>query len=335
LYYPNPCRGKTTCPQCTNSGRYCNINTVVADGLTGADVVRENLRSMCVWNIVNATAQPWKWFDYVSKFQQQCPLTATTFTLACSQTVQRQIGVDPTQVENCATQSGGTAADGNVNSILEDELAEMAWTLPTLMINDEPYYGGQCGMLNDGTVDVTHCGVLDAICSGLNDRSNVAACNTDPGCDIAQRRNECAVCDGSIVRDACNQCLPWNSTTFNMSCAGCDGVPNSGKRVDPCGTCGGTSSVEDCAPSSGISIATVLLIGGIILAVVAVGVFFYMRRQKNKMKLDIDKLLQQYLPLEQANNIRTSNGSQMNGQHIAVSSDEERLVNSNTADSAS
>jgi len=143
------------------------------------------------------------------------------------------------------------------------------------------------------------------------------------------------VCDGSVVIDACGHCLPVNSTSFNTTCAGCDGIPNSGLRRDPCGVCGGTKSIEDCTSSSGISITTVLVIGGVILAIVAVGVFFYMRRQKNKMKLDIDKLLQQYLPLEQANNVRTANGSTTNGQHMAVNADEERLFPTNTDSSAS
>jgi len=49
------------------------------------------------------------------------------------------------------------------------------------------------------------------------------------------------------------------------------------------------------------------------------------------MKLDIDKLLQQYLPLEQANNMRSSNAS-TNGH--TRDPDEERLVPSNAADSS-
>lgn len=37
--------------------------------------------------------------------------------------------------------------------------------------------------------------------------------------------------------DACGVCLGDNST-----CAGCDGVPNSGAATDECGTCGGDGS---------------------------------------------------------------------------------------------
>jgi len=51
----------------------------------------------------------------------------------------------------------------------------------------------------------------------------------------------CAGCDGlpnsGLVIDACGVCGGNNST-----CEGCDGVPNSGKVFDICGVCGGNGS---------------------------------------------------------------------------------------------
>ena len=47
---------------------------------------------------------------------------------------------------------------------------------------------------------------------------------------------------GRSLYDACGECRAWgyNST----ECAGCDGMPMSGKLLDPCGVCNGTC---DCA----------------------------------------------------------------------------------------
>jgi hypothetical protein len=46
--------------------------------------------------------------------------------------------------------------------------------------------------------------------------------------------------------DACGVCGGNNAT-----CAGCDGVPNSGKKLDSCGTCGGSDS--SCSSSYSVT----------------------------------------------------------------------------------
>eukprot|EP00808_Paulinella_micropora_P010849 g70477.t1 len=46
--------------------------------------------------------------------------------------------------------------------------------------------------------------------------------------------------------DACGKCLKYADPNWNRSCAGCDGVPNSGKLRDMCGKCGGTGSWDAC-----------------------------------------------------------------------------------------
>eukprot|EP00029_Vermamoeba_vermiformis_P000282 TRINITY_DN1030_c0_g1_i4.p1 TRINITY_DN1030_c0_g1~~TRINITY_DN1030_c0_g1_i4.p1 ORF type:complete len:1469 (+),score=345.30 TRINITY_DN1030_c0_g1_i4:97-4503(+) len=55
----------------------------------------------------------------------------------------------------------------------------------------------------------------------------------------------CAGCDGvpfsGKTRDPCGVCGGDGS-----SCAGCDGVPNSGKKVDKCGVCGGNNACLGC-----------------------------------------------------------------------------------------
>jgi hypothetical protein len=55
--------------QCINNGRYCcpDPDSDFAAGFSGADVVTENLRTLCVFREANATASPWKWWDYVTQ----------------------------------------------------------------------------------------------------------------------------------------------------------------------------------------------------------------------------------------------------------------------------
>jgi hypothetical protein len=75
----------------------------------------------------------------------------------------------------------------------------------------------------------------------------------------------CAGCDGvpnsGKVKDACGVCLSPFDLVFNASCKGCDGVPNSGKVNDACGHCLSPSSSGfnaacagcDGVPNSGAS----------------------------------------------------------------------------------
>jgi len=175
---------------------------------------------------------------------------------------------------------------------------------------------------------VARCGVLSAICEGYLDGSEPAACQTDPGCDVGLQRDECGVCGGNGVMDACRVCLTPQSPQFNKSCAGCDGVPNSGLRLDACGVCGGTSTIDQCL-SKKSTISPLQIVGLVTACVVVVSVLIcvYMRRQQKKMKQDIDTLLKQYLPLDTANNMRNSAAE--------TTADNARLVGGNNVDSAS
>ena len=69
--------------------------------------------------------------------------------------------------------------------------------------------------------------------------------------------DECGVCGGNGIEegkcdcagneyDDCGVCGGDNTT-----CAGCDGIPNSGKTLDDCGICGGNGYVDDCGICNG------------------------------------------------------------------------------------
>ena len=88
------------------------------------------------------------------------------------------------------------------------------------------------------------------MCSG-GDTNHVANSDKDE-CGICFGNNadkdECGICFGNNARmDECGVCFGYNTT-----CAGCDGVPNSGLVFDVCGVCGGDES--SCLGCDGVPI---------------------------------------------------------------------------------
>ena len=81
--------------------------------------------------------------------------------------------------------------------------------------------------------DSNQDGNFDAVCNCLETLS-------EDGCCCDEIRDCAGICDGNSVEDNCNICN-GDSTT----CAGCDGVPNSGLTFDCLGICGGTEVDAD------------------------------------------------------------------------------------------
>lgn len=91
----NPCGN-----MCLNEGRYCLLDPSPfhnqQTGASGADVVLENLRRKCIWNIVSKD-QPgvgMKWWDYVTQFGRDCNQDEQHFTdLSCALKVMKANGM--------------------------------------------------------------------------------------------------------------------------------------------------------------------------------------------------------------------------------------------------
>lgn len=181
------------------------------------------------------------------------------------------------------------------------------------------------------------------ICAGYQSGTAPATCRTSPGCDLGVLRDACDVCgghnetctgcDGVVnskkILDVCGSCLHPASANFTRDpddCPppGCDGKPGSNFAIDACGDCKSRSSANfttdrslcpgfepAVGPGSGDSFpigAIIGIVAGSVL-LLAGGVYWYMRRQNDRMKDDIDSLLKQYLPLDGAS--ASSNGKLM------------------------
>lgn len=311
--------------QCVNKGLYCasDPDHDVSKGLSGADVVIENLRQICLARYLNATEQSYKWFTYVNRFTDECSGSKESWTEKCSFDIMLELGVSLSDIRKCIVDSGGIQDALTYNSLLEKELARIyeigVFFLPSLYVNLVPYRGA---LVCPNPSDISRCGPLQMICQGYLDGTEPTACFSDPQCPVGQRLDACGVCggDGSVDKcgrclsakdptrvdnggiDACGKCLPFADPQFNKTCLGCDGVVNSGKTLDRCRRCKSPddpSRDQGCeADTSGSNIGAVigiLVLGAII---VGVGVWYYMKKREARLRGDIDSLLRQYLPLD-------------------------------------
>jgi len=166
------CRG-----QCTNNGLYCSPDpdNDAFFGLDGEDIVRENMRQMCVLNVSRAEGHPEKWWDYVNAANDACgnfkilPDAQKCRHVAVVEAIMAKVGLDPKKVAQCIAEAGGTDDDGGTNHALEAELRAQTdanvFLQPTLLINGRQYRGN---FLCPNPNSLSHCAVLEALCAGFD-----------------------------------------------------------------------------------------------------------------------------------------------------------------------
>lgn len=130
---------------CTNNGRYCATHPLLSPSdnanVTGADVVRESLRRICIWETY-ADEMPGsaaKWWNYVEEFHRRC-MTQDYFAKdACIRDVYKYAQIDSSEIDSCMVESGDTTDDG-VNTFLDRALQAQqkhgVVMLPSAYIND-------------------------------------------------------------------------------------------------------------------------------------------------------------------------------------------------------
>jgi len=299
--------------------------------------MQENLRQICIFQVVNRTANDApriQWWNYVENFVKQC--VGKDFSKACSERVMQSAGVNilPEDIQRCVDESGGSdERTSKTNTLLDAELRRQIelgiFITPTIIINGVTYRGSiDCPKNEVGSITSMTCGVLEEICLGFLNSSDIPACTSPPDCKLGlQKDAACNICGGQGL-DLCGTCAQPKDPNYNKACAGCDGVPNSGKKLDLCNVCGGPGrdacgncfSAGDprrvnnsdtpgaCQPGAAnsgdssnnaatVSPGIVVVIVLVLIAVVGVAVFFYMRHRQNALKQDIDALLKQYLPM--------------------------------------
>jgi len=162
---------------CTNNGRYCatDPDNDLDKGISGADVVKESLRRLCIWNHYGAVdGVGSKWWDYVAIFLERCNSPDYFMNQDCVDDAYRHADIDKDKVERCMQDSGGLERD-NANAFLDNEIAAQTQRgvviVPTAFVNNAAIRGA-----------LTPGNIFSAICAGYLSGTTPGVCAMCASC---------------------------------------------------------------------------------------------------------------------------------------------------------
>ena len=168
---------------CTNNGRYCatDPDNDLEHGVTGAEIVKEALRRICVWkHFGEKDGLGTMYWDYISEFLKRCDTDDFFSNDDCINDVFKNAKIDGKRIDQCMEDSGGLTGD-HPNTLLDREIdAAMrkgVVVLPTMFVNSAPLRGA-----------LTEATVFNAVCHGFQSGSEPDVCNKCSGCSDV---NEC------------------------------------------------------------------------------------------------------------------------------------------------
>lgn len=169
---------------CTNNGRYCatDPDNDLEKGISGADVVKESLRRLCIWkHYGDQDGIGERWWDYVKEFMSLCNTPDYFMNEDCVRDAYKRAKVDGAAIDRCMKDSGGLTANVS-NAFLELEISSQTErgvvVLPTAFVNTAAIRGA-----------LTVNNVFDAICAGFAD-------GTSP--DICKKCQKCGDPEGCV-----------------------------------------------------------------------------------------------------------------------------------------
>lgn len=255
-------------PLCTNGGRYCAPDPDRTDeGLSGADVVTENLRRTCIWKLYGGKdveeSSPERgvghiWWYYLSNFSKLCDTAELFKDQSCVERALGAAGASPSLVRSCMTASGGTDKDVE-NYMLENELAQVydknIYAVPECIINGQTIWGG-----------VSTENVLKTICHGYSAGDEPGAC----------------------------ECQSLASNTRDPNYGAC--LADSPTSVNKYGSKKSTTKDEGAMPWWGVFLLVICII-----VVMFIGALFYWKKTQQQMRDQVRGILAEYMPLEDVN----------------------------------
>jgi len=167
---------------CTNNGRYCatDPDNDLEQGISGADVVKESLRRLCIWKHYGQQDGVGQvWWDYISQFFDRCNTPDYFMNEDCVKDCYKHAKVDASKIDECMMASGGLSKDQK-NELLDAEIAAQSErgvvVLPTAFVNT----AAMRGQLTAGSV-------FTAICAGYLEGTTPEICDKCTGClDVVQ-----------------------------------------------------------------------------------------------------------------------------------------------------
>jgi hypothetical protein len=174
---------------CTNNGRYCatDPDNDLDKGISGADVVTESLRRLCIWELYGVSdgiGMPW--WDYVREFNIRCRDTDYFNDDDCIKDVYKHAKVDGQKVKECMSKDG-TTSDNKVITKLAGEITAQEQrgvvVIPTAFVNTVAIRGS----LSASTVFSAICagysaGTAPDICKKCGSCPDAPACAEDGYC---------------------------------------------------------------------------------------------------------------------------------------------------------
>ena len=165
---------------CTNAGRYCAIDPDedLENGISGADVIRESLRRLCVWSLSGDDGLGSSYWTYIKAFNERCNSNTTKpemfMDADCVSGALATSSIKTSDVEKCMADSGGLEGDV-ANTLLDKELQAKDKAgiilIPTLFVNQAPVRGS-----------LSFATAFKAICSGYSSGSEPSICHTCAEC---------------------------------------------------------------------------------------------------------------------------------------------------------
>lgn len=204
---------------CTNNGRYCatDPDNDLDHGISGADVVRESLRRLCIWNHYGAEDGVGSvWWDYVAQFMERCSAADYFANEDCVKDAYKHAKVDGALVDSCMADSGGLEKNQK-NNLLDNEIAAQASrgvvVVPTAFVNTAAIRGS-----------LTVSNVFSAICAGYVQGSVPSICTQCSQCadvvDCIKSKGACSAHRGDAAKGSVSKHTFFTSMLFVIAVFG-------------------------------------------------------------------------------------------------------------------
>ena len=179
---------------CTNHGRYCatDPDNDLDKGISGADVVKEELRRLCIWNKYGEDGIGEQFWDYLDFFYSKCDNQDFFMSEDCARDAMKHSGVDANIIQMCMDDSGGLE-ENKSNSRLDAEIAAQnargIVILPSAFVNTAAIRG-----------QLSSNSMFHAICAGFAEGSEPEICMQCGKCsDAVSCVLTKGVCSGSSI----------------------------------------------------------------------------------------------------------------------------------------
>jgi len=196
---------------CTNDGRYCatDPDNDLEQGISGADVVRESLRRVCIWEKYGKEdGIGVQWWDYFAKFTELCDDPDFFAVEDCVKDAYKAAGIDGSLIDQCMSESGGLEADAP-NDLLEEEINSQTSrgvvVIPTAFVNTAAIRG-----------KLTPSEIFTAICAGFQDGTAPDICAQCSGCPDASTCVDVGYCSSGASSPQITKGVSSGTFAFSM-----------------------------------------------------------------------------------------------------------------------